>query len=726
MEVFDFSAVSTGPRLARAQVSRAFLELFILLGAVGVQAAEGSANLSWEPNPESDIAGYRVYYGTPPGRFDQGVDVGKENKVRIGNLNAGRAYGFRITSFNELGLESHPSATQTFQTPGVDLPPQAFGSTHILGEGETLDLELQASDPENFPLTFTLLSNPTGGSLTGEPPYLKYRSDVGNPRTESFRFRVSDGLSSTVADVVIHVIPQANDHHINLDSAIEDQPASLTVPAVDEFGVEADYAVKVPPRFGTLTGSPPEFVYQPRPEFSGIDDFVLVTTNSQSRILRTLVKVQVAEVDDPPTALDADFDVEAGSVTRIVLKATDVDTTRLKFKITKQPTRGVLAGTAPDLLYVPNFGIVGLDSFQFTVSDLTTESAPASVTIRVEGLDPAQIAEAGIDQVVTLPGVGLLRGSIIESRPPDSDKPPVTVWQQAGGPGFAEIANLLAATTPVTFFTPGRYEFEFLVTSDNAVSADRVVIEVKNLPGASTTNAPFTLFLDAERGEFSPPMSISSGAEDEPFAPLWVSSNEPDAGAVRLDFEVPEDGEYIVWCRAFTHGPGDDSFRFSLDADPATTDIADLGEWEPDSIWRWTLLAGRGGVDLGDNYAISINPRVFNLTQGFHFLTFHGRDPRTRLDAIAITQDPNFDPRSIEYANDQPMVAMIPVANEQFRLEWNSIPGRRYAVVTKTHLNQTEWTPLGSPIRATATRSERVVPGANPSGLIFYAVVSVP
>lgn len=726
MEVSVFSAAGARLWFARAQESRVSLGFLVLLSSVPVQAAGASANLSWKPNAESDLAGYRVYYGTPPGRFDQGVEVGKEPRVRIDNLSPGRRYGFQVTSYNELGVESHPSATQIFQVSGIDLPPQALGSIHTLGDGESLDLVLQALDIENFPLTFTLVSQPTRGSLTGEPPNLRYRSDVGNTGTDSFQFSVSDGQSSAVAEVVLQILPQANDHRITLEDAIEDQPARLTVPAVDEFGEAVQYAVHLPPRFGTVSGKAPELVYQPQPEFSGVDDFVLLTTNSQSRVLRTLVKVQVAAVDDPPLALNKEVEVQAGSLTRIVVQGTDVDTTRLRYRITKPPTRGVLAGTAPDLLYVPNFGIVGLDSFQFTVSDLTSESAPATVTIRVEGLDPALIAEAGVDQSVTLPGGGLLRGSVIESRPPNSDSPPLTLWQQVEGPGFAEIANFLAPTTPVTFFAVGRYEFEFLVSSDSVVSADRVVIDVKSLPGASGTNAPFTLFLDAEHGEFSPPMSISSGAEDEPFSPLWVSSGEPDEGSVSLGFEVPENGDYIVWCRAYTHGPSLDSFRFELDGDPSTADIADLGEWEPDSIWRWTLLAGRGGVDLGDNNAIRINPRVFSLARGAHTLTFHGRDPGTRLDAIVITQDPGFDPRILDEANDQPLVAMIPAANDQFRLEWNSIPGRRYAVVTKTHLGQLDWTPFGSPVRATQTRSQRLVPGASPLGLVFYAVVSLP
>ena len=64
-----------------ALVSPCIVALFILL-AIGNSLA-GTAALSWNVNSESDLAGYRVYYGTshrtsdcPPTGYSNVVDVG--------------------------------------------------------------------------------------------------------------------------------------------------------------------------------------------------------------------------------------------------------------------------------------------------------------------------------------------------------------------------------------------------------------------------------------------------------------------------------------------------------------------------------------------------------------------------------------------------------------------------------------------------------------------------
>jgi hypothetical protein len=43
------------------------------------------------------------------------------------------------------------------------------------------------------------------------------------------------------------------------------------------------------------------------------------------------------------------------------------------------PTHGTLSGTAPNLIYAPNAGYVGADSFTFKANDRIDDSAPATV-----------------------------------------------------------------------------------------------------------------------------------------------------------------------------------------------------------------------------------------------------------------------------------------------------------------------------------------------------------
>jgi len=67
-------------------------------------------SLSWSANAESDLQGYRVYYGTRPGVYQQargtGVNVGSNVQYQVTGLTRGTVYYFAITAFDKAGNES--------------------------------------------------------------------------------------------------------------------------------------------------------------------------------------------------------------------------------------------------------------------------------------------------------------------------------------------------------------------------------------------------------------------------------------------------------------------------------------------------------------------------------------------------------------------------------------------------------------------------------------------
>ena len=64
--------------------------------------------LVWNSNPESNIAGYRVFYGQVNGAPTM-IDVGKVTSHRFSDLLTGLSYYFYLTAYNTSGLESAPS-----------------------------------------------------------------------------------------------------------------------------------------------------------------------------------------------------------------------------------------------------------------------------------------------------------------------------------------------------------------------------------------------------------------------------------------------------------------------------------------------------------------------------------------------------------------------------------------------------------------------------------------
>jgi hypothetical protein len=71
-----------------------------------------SISLAWDPattysdgSPITDLAGYRVYYGTVPGTYSSSVDVGNMTNYTISNLTSGTYY-LAVTVRNLSGTES--------------------------------------------------------------------------------------------------------------------------------------------------------------------------------------------------------------------------------------------------------------------------------------------------------------------------------------------------------------------------------------------------------------------------------------------------------------------------------------------------------------------------------------------------------------------------------------------------------------------------------------------
>jgi hypothetical protein len=70
------------------------------------RALAAQANLAWDPAGSSDVAGYKVYYGTASGTYSQNVDVGNATSYTINNLTPGQTYYFTVAAYNAGGAQS--------------------------------------------------------------------------------------------------------------------------------------------------------------------------------------------------------------------------------------------------------------------------------------------------------------------------------------------------------------------------------------------------------------------------------------------------------------------------------------------------------------------------------------------------------------------------------------------------------------------------------------------
>ncbi|MFQ5825253.1 MAG: FlgD immunoglobulin-like domain containing protein [bacterium] len=66
----------------------------------------GSVIISWDPNKESDLSGYKIYFGTASRSYEQVLDVGNVTSHRISDLESGMHFFFTVTAYDFSGNES--------------------------------------------------------------------------------------------------------------------------------------------------------------------------------------------------------------------------------------------------------------------------------------------------------------------------------------------------------------------------------------------------------------------------------------------------------------------------------------------------------------------------------------------------------------------------------------------------------------------------------------------
>jgi hypothetical protein len=91
----------------------------LLLGfAIGCAHGAQSVTLAWNANTETNLAGYRLYYGGGTRAYTGNVTVPVPmTTATVTNLQAGVAYFFAVTAFTDDWLESDYSDEVTYLVP---------------------------------------------------------------------------------------------------------------------------------------------------------------------------------------------------------------------------------------------------------------------------------------------------------------------------------------------------------------------------------------------------------------------------------------------------------------------------------------------------------------------------------------------------------------------------------------------------------------------------------
>lgn len=224
------------------------------------------------------------------------------------------------------------------------------------------------------------------------------------------------GNSASADFTIVNGPPVAQDAEL---SAEEDEVIDIALSATDPDGDPLTFALENEPQHGTLSNfdaNEGTVRYTPEGNYSGSDDFEFSVSDG-SDDSKAKVSIEIAPVNDPPTAEVQSVSVDEGGEVEITLGGSDPEGEDLEFSITQEPEHGTLSGTGAELVYEPAAGYSGDDAFEFVASDGDASSEPALVGITVTAINEPPVAadveaETDEDESVTV---------YLSANDPDSD-----------------------------------------------------------------------------------------------------------------------------------------------------------------------------------------------------------------------------------------------------------------------------------------------------------------
>ncbi|TAL07200.1 MAG: tandem-95 repeat protein, partial [Verrucomicrobia bacterium] len=272
--------------------------------------------------------------------------------------------------------------------------------------GVSVPVLVNDSDANGDTLSIFAVS-PTNGTASISGTNVSFTPTSGFTGSATCGYTISDGLGGFASAVITITVtnrpPTASGQGV---STAEDTAKAITLAGSDPDTDPLTYIIVAGPTNGSFTSintNTGAFTYLPNPNFNGTDAFTFRVNDGSSNSLPALVNITVTPVNDAPTANGQSVTTPEDTSTNLLLTATDVDSTNFTFTIVAGPTNGTFTSINTNtgaFTYLPNPNFNGSDAFTFRVSDGSSNSLPALVTINVTPVNDAPTANG---QSVTTP-----------------------------------------------------------------------------------------------------------------------------------------------------------------------------------------------------------------------------------------------------------------------------------------------------------------------------------
>jgi hypothetical protein len=481
------------------------------------------------------------------------------------NYNGLDSFDYEISD----GKGGTDTATVTVTINPVNDVPLADDQSITTDEDTPVDITLTASDVDGDSLSFSVVSGPAFGTLSGAAPNLMYTPNANFNGVDSFTFKANDGsLDSSIVTVSITVNGVNDAPAGNGDTATSEEDAPVVIDVLaNDSDVDSDalaISISSAPSHGTALVSPDNTIaYTPSIDYNGPDSLEYKLSDGFFDIFVT-VDITVNPVNDPPVlSTIGSQTVDEENLLTFTAVGTDVDADMLTFSLSGEPA-GASITSAGIFTWTPTESQDGSYTFDVVVSDGTlsdSETVPVIVNLINDApvLSPDPIPDDVVDEGVPYS---------FTASASDLDVPPQALtFSVTGTPSWLVIDTNVAGQVTLSG-TPGESYGGTMSTITVEVSDgtttdsdtyDLTVNEVNETPVANdqsvTTNedTPVDIIL------------VGSDVDGNPLA--FVIVNSPAFGS--LSGTLPEltytpDANFV----------GSDSFKFTTSDDTTTSSPA--------------------------------------------------------------------------------------------------------------------------------------------------------
>ena len=336
----------------------------------------------------SDVDGDDLTYSlvSDPSNGTVSVEGNKATYTPNSNYNGTDTFTYKA---NDGSVDSNVSTVTITVTNQNDAPTVSDVNVSV-DEDNSVDITLVGSDVDGDDLTYSLVSDPSNGTVSVSGDTATYISNSNYNGTDTFTYKANDGsVDSNVSTVTITVTnqndaPTASDVNVSVD---EDNPVDITLVGSDVDGDDLTYSLVSDPSNGTVSVEGNKATYTPNSNYNGTDTFTYKANDGSVDSNVSTVTITVTNQNDAPTASDVNVSVDEDNPVDITLVGSDVDGDDLTYSLVSDPTNGTVSLTESKVTYVPSAGYFGSDSFTFKVNDGTIDSEKGTVSITVTSND---------------------------------------------------------------------------------------------------------------------------------------------------------------------------------------------------------------------------------------------------------------------------------------------------------------------------------------------------